>query len=428
MNLKNRLLIIPAILCFAGMFASPAAETSVKESTVKVERTNDGFRLLRNGQPYFIKGGGGEHHLDTLVKIGGNSVRTWRTENLGFTLEMALKKNLSVCAGIWLAPERSGFNYNEPARVAEQLERVKKNVTKYKSHPALLIWGVGNEIEGDGSREAVWHAIESAAHAIHEIDPNHPTMVVLAEINEQKIKSLATYCPNIDILGVNCYGGAHSVAQRVKDFGWGKPFIVTEYGPQGFWEAGRAKWGAPLEETSTQKADRYLLNNSRSIAPGGVCLGSYAFIWGHKQERTATWFGMFLKSGESLGSVDALSYAFTGRFPANRAPKILELDCSTHKKELEPGAAFQASVIAYDDDGDKLETKWEVIEESRDLKIGGDAESEPAAHPEALLEAKDSRASFKAPLVPGAYRLFVTVLDGNGHAATANAVFFVKKK
>ncbi len=397
-------------------------------SEVKIERTDDGYRMLRDGKPFFVKGAGGEEHLDVLARIGGNSIRTWSTEHLGYELEVAQKNNLTVCAGIWLAPERQGFNYADAAKVAEQLERVKRDVNKYKNHPALLIWAVGNEIEGDGSHDSVWRSIDDAARRIHELDPNHPTMAVLAEINPQKIKALATLCPNIDILGINCYGGAHNVAHRVKEFGWTKPFIVTEYGPLGFWEAGRAKWGAPLEETSSQKADRYLLNYQRSIAPGGQCLGSYAFVWSHKQERTATWFGMFLKSGESLGSIDALSYAFTGHFPPNRAPKILELACEAHNKEVEPGAAFNAQLTAYDDDGDKLTAKWEVFEESRDLKLGGDKESEPTAHPEALVESSGMRASFKAPLTPGPYRIFATVFDGNGHAATANAVFMVKKK
>ena len=413
-----------AQFCLVLMLLSPA----VFSNDVKIEQTADGCKLLRDGQPYFIKGVGGDEHLETLARIGGNSIRTWSTEHLGYELEMAQKHSLTVCAGLYLAPERLGFNYNDESKVAGQLEHLRADVEKYKSNPAILIWAVGNEFEGDGSREVVWRALDSAARMVHEVDPHHPTMAVLAEITPQKIKAMASYCPNIDILGVNCYGGAHNIAQRVRDLGWEKPFIVTEYGPLGFWESGRAKWGAPIEETSTQKADRYLLNYQRSIAPGNMCLGSYAFLWSAKQERTATWFGMFLKSGETLGSVDALCYAFTGHFPPNRAPKILELECDVQNKEIEPGGAFIASVTAYDDDGDKLEVKWEVCEESRDLKLGGDSESEPQVHAEALVKTSGTQAGFRAPAMPGPYRLFVTVLDGNHHGATANAVFFVKKK
>ena len=38
--------------------------------------------MLRGGKPYFVKGGGGETHLDILAARGGNSLRTWSTDRL----------------------------------------------------------------------------------------------------------------------------------------------------------------------------------------------------------------------------------------------------------------------------------------------------------------------------------------------------------
>ena len=44
-------------------------------SVVRIERKpGGGFQLLRNGKPYFIKGGGGRNP-ETLLAAGGNSVR-----------------------------------------------------------------------------------------------------------------------------------------------------------------------------------------------------------------------------------------------------------------------------------------------------------------------------------------------------------------
>jgi hypothetical protein len=75
--------------------------------------------------------------------------------------------------------------------------------------------------------------------------------------------------------------------------------VITEFGPPGPWEVRKTSWGAPVEPTSTEKAKIYLRNHSGAIAAESAqCLGSYAFLWGHKQEATATWFGMFLPSGE----------------------------------------------------------------------------------------------------------------------------------
>ncbi len=50
---------------------------------VKVEKTGQGWRLLRGGEPYFVRGVGGTGDRALLVRCGGNSVRTWGTEGLG---------------------------------------------------------------------------------------------------------------------------------------------------------------------------------------------------------------------------------------------------------------------------------------------------------------------------------------------------------
>ena len=56
---------------------------------------------------------------------------------------------------------------------------------------------------------------------------------------------------DIDIIGINSYGGGPSLAQRYKQAGGTKPYLVTEYGPPGIWEIGKNAWGAYPEPTST---------------------------------------------------------------------------------------------------------------------------------------------------------------------------------
>ena len=51
-------------------------------------------------------------------------------------------------------------------------------------------------------------------------------------------------------------------------------------------------------------------------------LGSFAFYWGQKQERTYTWFSLALESGLLTEAADALTYKWTGSWPSNRAPHL----------------------------------------------------------------------------------------------------------
>ena len=402
-------------------------------SVVTIEHTADGWQLLRNGEPYFIKGAGGNESLDKLVAAGGNSIRTWDAENIGWLLDEAQKQGLSVAVGIWLEHERHGMNYDDPAQRKAQLDRVRTLVNQWKDHPAVLLWGVGNEVENDGDMGKALRAIEDAAALIKQLDPNHPTMSVTAEIGADKAKRVVESCPSIDILGINSYAGIASLPQRLNAQGvTDKPYIVTEFGPRGHWESPHAQWGAPIEPSSSEKFDMYRKNYAEGIAaPKGRCLGSYVFLWGHKQEVTYSWYGMFLPSGETTPTIDAMIYSWTGKLPEQRAPLVDPIRFSAgNQPKVKPGQTLSAFPKAEDPNGDELRYEWEVISESRDRRTGGDREAAPPAYEtdfEVSTKPNGQRVSFKAPTEPGPYRLFLVVHDGTGRAGTANMPFFVEE-
>jgi len=401
---------------------------------VKVEKRADGtFALLRGGSPYFVKGGGGSQHLETLKESGGNSIRLWGADNnLGVTLDRAESLGLTVCVGIWLGHPRHGFRYDDEAAVARQFESTRAVIRRFKDHPAVLVWALGNEMEGDGADPKVWRAINELSRMAHVEDPNHPTMTVIAELGTKnsKVAMFREHCPDVELLGINSYNGAVSVGDRLKRAGFAKPFLLTEFGPQGFWEGPKTSWNAPIEPSSTEKAETYKAGYARGVAANpGRCLGSYAFLWGRKQEVTSTWFSLFLSSGEKTGGVDALAEAWTGKPPENRCPKITNAKFDETKDPFRPGSEHKATFSATDPDGDALAIRYEVRAESASHHEGGDRESEPPVAPDAGFVPDDQGQSVlvRVPQAPGAYRLYVYASDLHQGAATVNFPFLVAK-
>lgn len=391
------------------------------QTVVELKRTGDAWQLIRNGQPYAIHGVGGQTQLQRLSELGGNSIRTWGTDGLDAILDEAHRHGLSVCVGMWLGHERHGFSYQNADAVAKQMEQCLETVRRFKDHPAVLMWGIGNEMEGNGKNPAIWYAIDHIAREIHRIDPYHPTMTVIAELGEdaEKIRNLERFCHNVDVVGVNSYAGIESLGKRIEAAGATKPYIITEHGPRGPWEVEKTAWGAPIEATSTEKAKLYDAGYRTNVLEhSGRCLGTYAFLWGNKQETTATWFGMILPDGTRLEAADRMSQHWTGQHPSNQCPKIESLTMEGNAV-LKPGDVRTLAVQATDPESDPLEVTWIVRSDSAMVGEGGDAQAEERMWSEAI-ETKGTLAKLTAPDAGGNYRVFVVVRDQRGGAAVAN--------
>ena len=105
--------------------------------------------------------------------------------------------------------------------------------------------------------------------------------------------------------------------------GWTGPIVVTELGALGQWQAGRTPWGAAIEPTSTEKAER-LKRYLAALKPDTA--GQILFFWGQKQEVTPTWHGLLLADGEWLQASEVMAQAWGGRTPGgDHAPRIAAL-------------------------------------------------------------------------------------------------------
>ncbi|WP_343124183.1 glycoside hydrolase family 2 TIM barrel-domain containing protein [Pseudoxanthomonas sp. GM95] len=407
---------------------------------VHVVQVQGRYQLQVDGKPFYVKGGGmagTPQQQDALAARGGNSFRTWHTgENRSDVVTMldhAQRSGLKVAMGIEVARERHGFDYDDAKAVDAQRARIRREVLAYKDHPAVLMWVVGNELNLEGKNPAVWTAVGQLADMIHTLDPHHPVMTTLAGFDKPLIEAIKQRAPSLDLIGIQLYGDISALPEKLKTSGWTGPYIVTEWGPTGHWESPLTTWGAPIEDTATRKAQllteryqRYIASDTRQA------LGSYVFLWGNKQERTPTWYGLFLPSGESTPSVDAMQQLWTGKPAANRAPSIavptIDGQLAQASVTVAPGSEHAAKAASEDPDGDALHYQWSVRAESTARTVGGDPEDVPAQVDVRISETANGAMRFVAPTQPGAYRLFVEVRDEHGHAAYANFPFRVQAK
>ena len=426
------------ILCFLFSFlwsshAQSKTNSGAKITTSEIRLTDKGYSIFLDGEAFYIKGAGASDisRLETLKNHGANAFRTWSTHNGRGLLDKAHELGLKVMMGIWIGLERQGFDYNDEKAVEQQLKRIRERVLDLKDHPALMIWGIGNELNHYSQNPKVWDAVNEISKMIHELDPYHLTTTSLAGINKNYVDLIAERAPDLDFLSVQVYAPIDRLPELIAASNYKGPLLVTEWGATGYWEVDTTEWGAPLENNSSIKADLYRRRYETSIlAQSQQVMGSFVFLWGQKQERTPTWFGMFMPDGNETESVDAMHYVWNGNWPENRTPRLHDFTLNGQRAvnniKLKAGANYLAQVEATDPDNDTLSFRWEIMRESVSQKTGGDAEKVPEIIKGLLPDDTANIVSFLAPSQPGAYRLFVYIEDGHFHTAHANIPFWVE--
>ena len=327
--------------------------------------------------------------------MGGNSVRIWGIDaKTGVTLNECAERNITVLLGYWVGQKKVGFHSDDPATQKNMLEEFKRVVKIYKDHPAVLIWAIGNEMENGNDTPALWKSIQELAKACHELDPNHPTMAVVAEMGGTHTRMIHELCPDVDIVGINSYAGGGNVGERYLRQcppGQAKPYVITEFGPPGQWEWGKTGFGAVNELTSTEKVTWYKRTLDGTIlGHPNECLGGYAFLWGCKPEATVTWYGMFLPDGSKTAAVDLMQEVWSGKKTDAPCP-VLNKIAINGPDQVAAGATVTASVEASDPKGGKLKYEWALHSEM------GQGTSEATAPPRRPSRRPSRRTASRRP-------------------------------
>ncbi|MFD2035796.1 glycoside hydrolase family 2 TIM barrel-domain containing protein [Belliella marina] len=422
--------VVIATIVSIGLLSCKKGGTD-EPKVVEIKNIDGSYRLFRHGEPYYIVGGGGISHFEELKDIGGNSIRTWSLHNAEEILDKAEENGLTVTLGIEIGKQHWGndFNYWNPKAVNEKVEEIREVIIKYKDHPALLMWGVGNEVHFfGGNRLMICLFINKVAKMIHEVDPNHPVMTTTTVSPNLKYYGLIRIlCPHLDLIGINAFEKLPKLHKDIKHpLGWNKPYVISEFGTQGPWETIDTEWGAPIERSSTENAE-YIKDYWKIVSMDKkYSLGGYAFYWGYKYEVTNTWFSLFSKEGYKSEIVNRLQESWTGKKPKNEAPLInmINIIDIPREKNIYLGAdnIYTAKVNAQDPENDNMKYSWEIRTEGPSYHSVG---RHNYIYSHLITDPSKNTVQFTTPKEEGAYRLFIFVYDDAGNFATANIPFYV---
>lgn len=409
-----------AVACNETM---PAGESS---ATVHVKKTDNGFVLIRNDKPFYIKGAAGNSHLADLKEAGGNTIRLYDTIDLRKNLDAAHDLGLAVIVDIPLPKFGDGSHfYEEDLTPAKQ--KISALVSKHKNHPALLYWNVGNELYYPTFHKPTpfFDSFNSLVDLVKQTDPNHPVSTAIIGGNRRRMASVALKSPGLDFVSINSFGNLTSLKKKMEPISllWDGPYVITEWGVNGPWEEEKTSWGAPIEHTSSSKARILEQRFQTAVMQDPSSLGSVVFFWGNKQERTNTWFSIFSEAGHKSESFHTLRNLWTNIDSTYKGPRV-EYSLLNDKGApaniiLSSGERSNAEVFL-DTVRDSFRYKWEIRKEA-----WVDIEEDQPIEKNLILENSNEKVTFKAPEKEGPYRLFVYVTDGDNNFSTTNIPFYV---
>ena len=403
---------------------------------VEIRKENGTYRLYKNGVVLLVKGAVGYEHIDELAASGGNTVFIWDTTVMEQTLNNAAKYNVSVIAGLDVPDGELTDWYKDESKVNKLFDAYERIVNKYKSHPALLAWGLGNELRMPISSHSSYflNAYNRFLKMIHEQDPDHPVTTTIINYQKQSLLNIRWKIRDLDFISINTYNrikDIHWEMRRLKLI-WDGPFLISEWSPNGGWESETTVWGAPLENTSTKKAEQYY-HFYKTYMPLDEprFLGSLAFYWGSREEYTHTWYSVYNEDSTATEVKEALADCWKGVVTKHQSAQIqyMLIDSMGARDNiiLSPGSKHIAKLLLADGQpGDSLRYSWEILKEDW-FNWGRTWHyfKRPGAEQGLIADSTAQNTPFVCPKKEGPYRIFINVYNKKGYCSTANTPFYV---
>ncbi|MFB7864735.1 discoidin domain-containing protein [Streptomyces sp. NPDC056069] len=397
---------------------------------VRVTGSQGDWRLTVGGQPYTVKGltwgpalADAARYMPDVKSMGVNTVRTWGTDAASKPLlDAAAAQGVRVINGFWLQPgggPGSGgcVDYvTDTTYKNTMLTEFAKWVDTYRSHPATLMWNVGNEsvlglqncyggAELEAQRNAYTTFVNDVAKKIHSLDPDHP--VTSTDAWTGAWPYYKRNAPDLDLYAMNSYGDICGVRQAWTDGGYTKPYIITEGGPAGEWEVPDDANGVPAEPTDVQKADGYTKAWGCVTGHQGVALGATLFHYGLEHDFGGVWFNL-VPDGLKRLSYFAVKKAYTGSTSGDNTPPVITNMSVSPASAAPAGREFTVRADIRDPDGDPVTPK---------IYLSGNY----AKGDKRLVDAQwratgNGTFAVTAPEKLGVWKVYIQAEDGHGNA------------
>ncbi len=256
----------------------------------ETEVTVSGRQLFVNNEPYLIKGicykpvpkGSDKANfasltddLELMVEAGINTIRVYSPINEKAVLDEIHEAGLKIIIG---------FGYNQGGYYDILSGSFIDYVNTFKSHPAILLWELGNEYNYHpewfgGSIENWYQAMNNAAEMIHENDPSHPVTTAHGEIPDSLALAM---CPNVDVWGMNVYrwdnpGTIFDEWRAISE----KPMYLSEAGADSYMTISAHGYDKGDNELVQADANRNILNKifDRTDICSGVTIFAFSDEW-----------------------------------------------------------------------------------------------------------------------------------------------------
>lgn len=351
----KKLLLLIFLLSYFAFFNSAQVTTNGRDILV------DGVKYKMKGVCYnSIKKGNDRtspfdyNYLDVdiaLMKEAGiNTIRIYSPLDNKDFFDKMIKAGIRVIVGF--------SNFDDTKQYADiKNDTYLKYIEKYKDHPAILLWELGNEYnyhpEWFNNDMKNWYKIlNDAAAEVKKIDANHPVATAHGEVPTKEVLNL---CKNIDVWGMNVYrwDNPSSAAAEFADLSK-LPCYFSEAGCDRY----DSKSNTPDSENHSKGVYNTLKNTFNNPNVSGLCLfewndewwkakgkndvqdkGGFSFGVPYDRYSNEEWYGVVDIERNTTLAYDNLRYYYTGKFmkPKNKKGETFKVSTiiTNGKFELE---------------------------------------------------------------------------------------------